>query len=57
MTSLPLPEHGKFHDLNVPYQDPVSASKKLSMLVQLGYEVVAFSKFMESSPTQGKSKN
>ena len=56
MSCLPLPEHGKFCDLNVPFESTASAGKKMSMLVQLGYEVVAFSKFMESSTNPTKSK-
>ena len=56
MASLPLPEHGKYCDLNVPYENATAAGKKLSMLVQLGYEVVAFSRFLESATNPTKSK-
>ena len=56
MSCLPLPEHGKFCDLNVPFESVAATGKKLAMLVQLGYEVVAFSKFLESSASAGKSE-
>ena len=53
MTNLPLPDHGKFYDLNVPYDN--SARDKLQMLVKLGYEVIAFTNYLQSSTTASKS--
>lgn len=49
MSNLPLPDHGKFFDLNVPYDN--DAKEKLQMLVKLGYEVVAFNNFVHSTTT------
>ena len=54
MSTLPLPGHGKFFDLNVPYNNPTHASNVLANLVQLGYEVVAFSTYIESQSNKSK---
>nr|CAB3265742.1 ribonuclease P protein subunit p30-like [Phallusia mammillata] len=58
MANLPLPKHGKYFDLNVPSDEAVSTvSKRLTMLVYLGYEIVALTKFLPTTTSsKGKKK-
>ena len=49
MPLLHLPKHGAFCDLNIPYDNnKINNQDRIHMLVDLGYEAVAITKFLDS---------